>query len=196
MPKHNIFILITLLLLLISCSKDLPIIENLSETNYKLLSQDSVIVNFPDLYTGKIVVMGFIFTNCPDICPLTTNNMRIIQEKAKGDELSDLEFVALSFDPETDSPYVLTNYIRIRNLDTSNWTFLTGDKNIIKSLLKEAQVFAMPSDSSTTSSGKKHYYYIHTDRISLIDTEGRIRKNYSGSNINTDEIIHDIKLLN
>jgi len=196
MPRNIIFTFITLLLLLISCSKDLPIVENLSESDYQLLTQDSIIVNFPKFAQGKVVVMGFIFTNCPDICPLTTNNMRIIQEKAKKDGIRNLEFIALSFDPDTDTPTVLTDYIRIRNLDRSNWTFLTGDKNVIKSLLKKVQVFAMPSDSSTTPSGKKYYYYIHTDRISLIDTEGRIRKNYSGSSINIDEIVSDIKLLN
>jgi len=190
------FISITLLLLLISCSEDLPIIENLSKTNYQFLTQDSVIVDFPEFAQGKIVVIGFIFTNCPDICPLTTNNMRIIQEKVKTDGISNLEFIALSFDPDTDTPSVLRDYIRIRNLDTSNWTFLTGNKHEIKSLLKQMEVFAMPSDSSTTSEGKKYYYYIHTDRISLLDSNGRIRKNYSGSTINIDEILNDIKLLN
>ena len=54
----------------------------------------------------------------------------------------------------------------------------------------------MHSDSSITSEGKKYYYYIHTDRISLLDSNGRIRKNYSGSTINIDEILNDIKLLN
>ena len=196
MLRNSKFVLIILFLLFISCSDDLPIIENLSNSNYQLLTQDSVIVNFPEFKKGKNVVVGFIFTNCPDICPLTTNNMRMIQEKAKSNKINNLEFVALSFDPETDTPSVLRDYIRIRKLDTSNWIFLTGERGIIKSLLKEVEVFAMPSDSSITSDGKKHYYYIHTDRIALLDSEGRIRKNYSGSKINIDEIISDIKLLN
>ena len=196
MPINSKFILITLLLLLISCSEDLPIIENLSKTNYQFLTQDSVIVDFPEFVQGKNVVIGFIFTNCPDICPLTTNNMRIIQEKVKENGISNLEFIALSFDPDTDTPSVLSDYIRIRNLDISNWTFLTGNKPEIKSLLKQMEVFTMPSDSSITSEGKKYYYYIHTDRISLLDSNGRIRKNYSGSTINIDEILNDIKSLN
>ena len=196
MPINSKFILITLLLLLISCSEDLPIIENLSKTNYQFLTQDSVVVNFPEFTRGKNVVIGFIFTNCPDICPLTTNNMRIIQEKTKSDGIRNLEFIALSFDPDTDTPSVLSDYIRIRNLDISNWTFLTGNKPEIKSLLKQMEVFTMPSDSSITSEGKKYYYYIHTDRISLLDSNSRIRKNYSGSTINIDEILNDIKSLN
>jgi len=196
MLTNSKFILITLLLLLISCVEDLPIIENLSKTNYQFLTQDSVTIDFPEFAQGKNVVIGFIFTNCPDICPLTTNNMRIIQEKVKADGISNLEFIALSFDPDTDTPSVLSDYIRIRNLDTSNWTFLTGNKSEIKSLLQQMEVFAMPSDSSITSEGKKYYYYIHTDRITLLDSNGRIRKNYSGSTINIDEILNDIKSLN
>jgi len=124
----KIFLVQISLLLFISCKSDLPIIEDLNKSEYQLINQDSVQINFPAFVNNKIVVMGFIFTNCPDICPLTTNNMRLIQEKVKKENISDVEFVALSFDPETDKPFVLRNYVRIRNLDLTNWIFLTGEK--------------------------------------------------------------------
>lgn len=189
------FALYLLTILVSSCSKELPIIEDLSQSNYKLLTQDSVAVNFPQFLNGTTFVIGYIFTNCPDICPLTTNNMRLIQEKLVEENLRNVEFVGLSFDPDMDTPTVLRKYAEIRNLDTSNWTFLTGEKETIKSLLKKVEVFAMPSDSSITDGGKKFKYFIHTDRISLVDSEGRIRKNYSGSKISIDEIVIDIKTI-
>jgi len=77
----------------------------------------------------------------------------------------------------------------------SNWDFLTGDKNITDSLIKQVGVIAVPGDSLITSAGKNIYYFIHTYRISLIDTEGRIRKNYKGSAVNIDELTKDIKEL-
>ena len=183
------------LLLVISCKSDLPVIEDLSKSEYYLINQDSIQINFPAFVNNKIVVMGFIFTNCPDICPLTTNNMRLIQEQVKKEKISDVEFVALSFDPETDKPFVLRNFVRVRNLDLSNWTFLTGEKKTIYDLLKQAEVFAIPGDSSITPKGEKIIFYVHTDRISLIDQEGRIRKHYSGSKIKVEEIVADIKSL-
>ena len=180
------------LLLVISCKSDLPVIEDLSKSEYYLINQDSIQINFPAFVNNKIVVMGFIFTNCPDICPLTTNNMRLIQEQVKKEKISDVEFVALSFDPETDKPFVLRNFVRVRNLDLSNWTFLTGEKKTIYDLLKQAEVFAIPGDSSITPKGEKIIFYVHTDRISLIDQKGRIRKQYSGSKIKIEEIVADI----
>ncbi len=136
--------------------------------------------------------MGFIFTNCPSICPLTTNNMRIIQDSLKVNNVQNVELVSLSFDPDADTPGILKKYAELRNLDTSNWTFLTGRKSTIDSLIKAVEVLAIP-DTTITPKGSEFINYIHTDRISLIDEQGRIRKNYQGSKINIDEIVNDIK---
>lgn len=186
-------ILFTLTIFLVaSCSSELPIETDLSKAKFQLVTQDSTVVNFPEFVKGKKVIMGFIFTNCPDICPLTTNNMRLIQEALKSNDVENFEMVSLSFDPEVDSPKVLQEYAELRNLDLSNWTFLTGNKNTTDSLIKAAGVFAVPGDTSTTPSGKEIIFYVHTDRIAFLDEQGRIRKNYFGSKINIDEIVTDI----
>ncbi|NMB81039.1 MAG: SCO family protein [Ignavibacteria bacterium] len=182
-------------LILFSCGKDFSVIEDLSGEKYSLIDQDEKEVYFPGFVKGQTVVAGYIFTNCPDICPLTTNNMRLIQERLKKDEVTNVQLVSISFDPENDSPEVLKKFAEIRNLDLSNWTFLTGAKPVIDKLMKHIGVVAVPGDSTVFPSGKVTYYYVHTDRIQLIDGEGRIRKNYPGSSINIDEIIEDIKSL-
>jgi len=56
-------------------------------------------------------------------------------------------------------------------------------------------VKAIPSDSSYDDYGELSYNVIHTDRISLIDQEGRLRSNYKGSTANLDMILEDIKYL-
>jgi protein SCO1/2 len=187
-----IFVVGIIVLNLFSCGDDFPIIEDLSKPSYILINQDSLNFRFPDDLKSKLVVMGFIFTNCPDICPLTTNNMRLIQERLKGEQVQDVEFVSLSFDPETDKPSVLKKFGEIRDLDLSNWVFLTGEKDDIKSIIKNAGVFAVPGDSIKFDNGEKIYLYVHSDRISLLDKSGRIRKNYSGSKANVEQIVKDI----
>src|SRR3990172_10012372 len=72
--------------------------------SFNLINQDSSRVTFHDDFTDKVIVMGFIYTNCPDICPLTVLNMKLIQEKMKKEQKGEVEFVALSFDPERDKP--------------------------------------------------------------------------------------------
>lgn len=177
------------------CKEKLPELYDFSGREYDLVDQNYNSVSFPGLTKGKLAVVGYIFTNCPDICPLTTNNMRLIQEQLKNENVEDVEFVSISFDPLTDTPEVMRKFAEIRNLDLSNWKFLTGQKPIIDDLIKQAEVFAVPNDSTVFKDGRKIYFYVHTDRIQLMDKGGVVRKNYPGSNIKVEEIITDIKNL-
>ncbi len=193
--KSTVLLFVLVFLTLIGCGQKLPVVEDFSSQHYNLVTQRNEQVVFPDFVKGKLVVMNFIFTNCPDICPLSTNNMRQIQERLEKEKIKNVEFVSLSFDPNNDIPGVLNKFAAVRNLDLNNWTFLTGKKSVTDSLIHRANVIAVRNDSTVFKDGKKIYYYIHTDRISLIDTGGRIRKNYIGSKINIDEIVNDIKQL-
>ena len=194
MHRKNITLII-LALLFYSCQDDFEVIEDLKYSDYQLIDIDSNNVVFPKLIDQHIGVVGYIFTNCPDICPLTTNNMRLIQEKVKNENVDGIQFVSISFDPEVDNPSVLRKFARVHGLNLTNWNFLTGEKNTIEDLLKKVGVMAFVGDSTTFDDGSKTYYYIHTDRIQLIDRDGRIRRNYQGSKINIDEIVADIKIL-
>ena len=188
-------VLLLLLLILISinsCKPTLPV-EKRIFTSFQLINQDSAKVDFPDDFKGKILVMGFIFTNCPDICPLTTNNLHLVQEKLKKENIGNVQIAALSFDPDRDTPSVLKQYAEIRDIDLSNFEFLTGKKNVVDSLISLMGVKAFSGDTTYTKDGKPVYFYIHTDRISLIDQKGNVRKDYRGSRANIDEIVEDIK---
>ena len=153
-------------------------------------------VNFLQDFKGKIIVAGYIFTNCPDICPLTTNNMRLVQESLSEDEMKNVQFISISFDPDVDTPETLTKFAAIRNLDLTNWTFLTGSKATIDSLMKDVGVIAFVGDSTVTPNGETINYFVHTDRISLIDEDLKLRKNYVGSKADIEEIVNDINALN
>ena len=182
-----------MILLLTGCGKDYPVINDLSNESFELLNQDSVKINYPDITDGKVTVIGYIYTHCPDICPLTTNNMRIIQNKLKEQGINDgVQFISISFDPNRDSPSVLKNYARVRNLDLANWTLLTGNESKVKEVLKSDGVIAAVSDSSKKTDS---YYIAHTDRISLMDRDGRIRVHYQGSQAPVDKAVKDIKSL-
>ena len=192
--KKKLFVVL-LSLLISGCGEKFPVVDDFGGNHYALVNQNNKPLMFPDFVKGNIVVMNFIYTNCPDICPLSTSNMRLIQERLKKENIKNVRFASLSFDPIHDTPEVLTKFAEVRNLDLSNWDFLTGDKKVTDALIKQARVFAMPGDSTVLKDGKKIIYFVHTDRISLIDTEGKIRKNYMGSKINVDEITGDIKSL-
>jgi len=187
--------IIAIVIVIVGCKDSLPIVKSIKKNNYELVNHDGKQVNFPKDFEGKTLIAGYIFTNCPDICPLTTNNMRLVQEKLNVDENKNVSFVSISFDPLVDTPETLTKFAEIRNLNLSNWTFLTGDEKVISDLMKEIGIVAFVSDSTVTSEGDIINYFVHTDRISLIDEELNIRKNYLGSQANIDEIITDINSL-
>ena len=181
-------------LLLTGCGKSFSRDEKI-KTSFSLINQDSSGVTFPDDFANKVIVMGFIYTNCPDVCPLTVHHMQQIQETLTKEERNDVYFVALSFDPDRDKPYILKKYAEVREIDFSNFEFLTGNKTEIDSLLDIMNVYAFPGDTTKGPNGERFYYMTHTDRITLIDKNGNIREDYSGSHADINKLLEDIKLL-
>jgi protein SCO1/2 len=178
------------------CQSEFPIKDKLDDISENLLNQDSMQVQFPDKFNKKILLIGFIYTNCPDICPMTTHNMHLVEEQLNNEGIKDFKLVALSFDPNRDKPFVLKKYAEIRSLDLNRWTFLTGDEPSVKNILKRFEVTAVPSDSSySPTTGELRYYIIHSDKIALIDDNGFLRKVYPGSTAKVEEIVEDIKKL-
>ena len=194
---NKIFTILFLLVLLlsISCKEELPLNKDLTKKNYTLINQDSTQIIFPKKIIGHLTVMGFIYTHCPDICPMTTHNMYLTQKKLKKADINDVKFVALSFDPERDSPEVLKKFAEVRELDFKSWTLLTGEKGTVNDLMKRFDVKAIKTDESVDAEGNSEYSMMHTDRISLIDENGILRKNYKGSTLNIKELVNDIKTL-
>ena len=128
--KYYIIIMKPLLLLLVSiliftgCTNKFDKNDPLGKKNFPLLSQDSTLINFPQDFKGKPYLLGFIFTNCPDICPLTSHNFQLVQEEVRNQGIKGVNFVLISFDPDRDRPWVLKEYSGLRNIDESNFKFL------------------------------------------------------------------------
>ncbi|GAB1351063.1 SCO family protein [Ignavibacteriales bacterium] len=183
------------LLLFSGCKGDFELDENLKGFSFKLIDQDGQQVDFPSDFENKIIVAGFIFTHCPDICPLTVNNMQLVQKELIGKgEIDDIVFLAITFDPTRDTVGLLKKFAAVREVDEKNFRFLTGDKKITDSLMSVMRIVAIPEDS-TVVDGSLSYFFTHTDRISLIDRRGFLRKEYSGSKANTSQIVQDIEKL-
>ena len=195
MNKLFSILLSVLLLLSLSCKEKLPLDKDLTKKSYNLINQEGAEVKFPEIIKGSITVLGFIYTHCPDICPMTTHNMYLTERELKKANINDVKFVALSFDPDRDSPEVLKKFAEVRELDFNSWTLLTGEKNTVNELLKRFDVKAIKTDESVDEEGNSEYSMMHTDRISLIDENGILRKNYKGSTINIEELVNNIKTL-
>lgn len=171
----------------------LAVKDDLTDASFRVVNQDSVALSFPSDFTGKITVLSYIYTNCPDVCPLITSNMKQIRNKLPSTE--QVQFIGVSFDPQRDTPAVLNSYARNYELTLPEWQLLTGNVSDINSLMNRLNIQAEQSYTSFTKNGTPVYYINHTDRITLIDSNGRIRNNYTGSRAKTEEVVSDINRL-
>lgn len=176
--------------LLFSGCDPLPIRDDLTGSSYHVVDQDSTVYKFPIDFVGKVTVLSYIYTHCPDVCPLITTNMKTIARKLESTD--QVQFIGISFDPARDTPAVLKNYAQNYRLRAPSWHLLTGNETEINLLLQRLEVEARQSYTSFSDNGSLRYFMTHTDRITLIDSEGRIRKHYIGSEVNTEEVVSDI----
>ncbi|MEQ9308187.1 MAG: SCO family protein [Balneolaceae bacterium] len=176
--KTYFIYLIVAVTIFTGCQSSPDIIDDLSDTSFKLLNQDSVEVTFPNDYEGKYVVMGFIYTNCPDICPIITQNLIKIQRELGYPE--DVQFLGVTFDPTRDTPSVLANYKKVFKLD-KNFDFLTGEASTISAFMDSVRVRSQVSLSTTTEDGKELYFMNHSDKIMVLDKKSRVIIEYGGS---------------
>lgn len=95
---------------------------------------------FDDLIKDKVVAINFIFTRCPDACPLETARLREVQ-KILGDRVGkDVFMYSITIDPEYDTPEVLKEYAEKFEVGPG-WTFLTGKKEDITLLRKKLGLY-------------------------------------------------------
>jgi protein SCO1 len=143
-------------------------IENFSFTN-----QLAQTVEANDL-KGKIMVVDFFFTRCPNPCPTLTRNMKKMQDAyLKNDSM--VHFVSFSVDPARDSVAALKKYADKYRVRHNNWWFLTGDKKKIYDLaFNEFKAAVVDGGEADTA-------FLHTNKFYLLDKYRVIRGWYDGT---------------
>jgi len=186
--KYIIFGL--LLFSITACESKPDIIKDISSESYPLIDADSSTVTFPDDFEGSITAVTFIYTHCPDICPIITSNMKKIQ--AELSDTSNIHFVEITFDPQRDTPSVLADYRELYHLN-DQFSLLTGEQANINSLLSSLDIKykKIMNNSADTSS----YEMMHSNTAYLIDKEGRIRFEYRANTMQPAEVARDIQKL-
>ncbi len=102
--------------------------------SFALIERSGKEITLKDL-GGRVWVADFIWTRCPDVCPLMSGLMARLQTEF-ADEPK-FRLVSISVDPEYDTPAVLARYAARYRADADRWLFLTGDKEAIYSLVRE-----------------------------------------------------------
>ncbi len=124
-------------------------------------------------FLGKVMVLNFIYTRCPDECPLHSELIAEIQAGVNRTPMKDLvAFVSIATDPENDTGEALRAYGPLHGLDAANWVFLTSKE---------------PDATRKLAAGLRQQFTAreggilqHAMVTYLIDAKGRFRARYFG----------------
>ena len=143
-------------------------------------------------FLGKVVVLNFVFTNCPDVCPLHSEVIASIQKAINPTPMKGLvQFVTITTDPRRDTPAVMKTYGSAHGLDPVNWVFLTSGPD------KPAVTRELAWRYGLKFTQTKEGYQMHGVVTHLIDKSGNIRAKYHGLKFNeTNMIVHINALTN
>ena len=118
-------------------------------------------------FKGKVTVVFFGYTQCPDVCPTTMAELAEVK-KSLGKDGERVQGVFVTIDPERDTPQLLKNYITA--FDPS-FVALRGSEEQTKAVAKEFKVFYAKVEGRTPGS----YTMDHTAGSFIYDTQGRLR---------------------
>lgn len=131
-------------------------------SRFELVERSGESISSEDLL-GSPYIVSFFFSTCPSICVQQNQKIMELQQEFAG---QGVRFVAISVDPETDTPEKLREYAARFNADEKQWLFLTGDLNYIRRV--GAEVYRQPVNKQ-----------FHTERFVLVDPAGEIEGFYN-----------------
>ncbi|MDB5252613.1 MAG: hypothetical protein JWP27_1782 [Flaviaesturariibacter sp.] len=151
--------------------KKLPVFyDGVPIASFRLKDQSGNIVTEKS-WNGKIVVAHYFFTHCPAVCPRMIYQLKRVQAYAAAPNLL---LASFTVDPERDSTGRLRSYASQSAIGGS-WQLLTGDKPQLYRLARKS--FRIDATDGDGGPGD----FIHSDKLVLIDTNGRIRGYYDGT---------------
>jgi len=153
--------------------------------SFALTSQDGGRLTLDDL-RGKVVAVTFIYARCADTCPLLTEKLVGIQKRLSSSEGERVRFVAITVDPQKDTPQALRRYAEEHGARPPGWTFLTGTRAQIRDVAGRYGVYRRAGPNGSVD---------HTFLTSIVDGGGVLRVQYIGVRFDSDEFLSDLRSL-
>ena len=122
--------------------------------------------------TGKVVLLYFGYTTCPDACPTTLSDW-IEVKRLLGDQADNVEFVMVTVDPERDTVEKLNQYMAFFDPE---FLGLTGDQETITSIEMDYGIMAVREEHPESATG---YLMNHTTSFWVVDTENQLRLTFA-----------------
>ena len=159
--------------------------NNVAAPSFTLIDQAGKQFNFRPA-SGKVVLVTFVYTTCPDVCPLFSAHFAAIQRALNEEKRENYLLLSISTDPKRDTPAKMKAYAEAFKADVKHWQFLTGSQKDLSEVWKKFGV-------NVKDHG--HGQIQHTNLTTLIDAKGMRRVDYYGDKWLVKEVLKDIKWL-
>ncbi|MDX6452730.1 MAG: hypothetical protein QOH16_2779 [Gaiellaceae bacterium] len=131
---------------------------------------------------GRYVLVTFIYTHCPDVCPLITSNLNTVL-RTLGPK-ANVEVLAVSVDPKGDTPAAVRAYTKVKHLEPA-FHYLIGTRSELRPVWAAWHVLAVDRRPDLVD---------HEAYTALVDPSGKQRVLYDAQ-VNAQQVLHDLRVL-
>lgn len=153
--------------------------------NFELTDHNGQVRHLPD-FAGKVVVMFFGYTQCPDVCPTSMSELAEVK-KALGKDGDRLQGLFVTVDPQRDTPELLKAYMV--NFDPSFLALYTTPEKLVE-LTKNYKIYYKRVEGKTPTS----YTMDHSAGSYVYDTKGQLRL-FTRYGMGAKSLTEDIRIL-
>ena len=160
--------------------------------DFTLTDQSNRPVQLASLH-GQVVVLTFLYTTCVDVCPLVAAKLHEVTDLL-GSRRSEVAIVAVTVDPERDTPAAMTEFSRRWGM-LDRWVFLTGTERQLETIWQYYWARHVRREIPGATAGAKPSHTIgHGSPVHVFDRTGRIRVVFD-ADFQPAQLTHDIEAL-
>lgn len=132
----------------------------------------------------KPMVVSFVFTNCPVVCPAITSSLSKIVKENRDRLGRDFRILTISFDTAKDTPDVMLKFGQNFTDDFTNWKFITGSEGTVKSFADRLGIVYKPDDTGG---------FLHTVGVTVVEPGGIVSAQVFGPQYSGEDILRPVE---
>lgn len=138
-----------------------------------------------DAFAGKALVLSFMFTSCPQVCPLQTRELARVLRALPEPVRSRVHFLSVSVDPEHDTPEALKRFAADNGVELANWSLATAPPDATRELALTLKAIDPSAGSALPAA--------HGTSVYLFDRRGRLMQRYMGKPLDRQRLVREIE---